>query len=110
MEAKFRTVSKAKDSSFTKSHNQALTSSVRNVQFLPALYWLDLFCAPASLPEVETKIGFLYSRLPFGGKCALHGQLIKVKMKRLLVPISQTVDCRGDLKQELVLIITAEQG
>lgn len=109
MEAKFRAVSEAKDSVFTKSHAQALTSSVHDVQFPPAPHRLDSFRAPAPLPEVATEIGSLYSRLPFGGKCALHRQLIEVEMQRLSVLIAQAADRREDLKQELVFITAAEQ-
>lgn len=109
LEGKFRALSEAKDSAFTKSHAQELTSNLRDVQFPPAPYQLDTFRAPSLAPDVTTEIGSLYGRPPFGGKCALHRQMIEIEMQRLSVLIAKAADRREDLQQELVFVAASEQ-
>lgn len=83
---------------FTNSYAQKLTSNLRNIQFSSAPHRLDTFRAPFFVPDVTTEFGSLYRRLPFGGKCTLHQQIIKIEMQRLSILIAKAVDRRKNLK------------
>ena len=82
-ENKFRAAPEAKDLSFTQAHAHELAAKVQNSPFPPAPVRLDSFWAPGHTEELSNEIGLLYGRLPIGGKCQLHKQLIAVEIERI---------------------------
>lgn len=109
LEGRFRAASEAKDLAFTKGHAQDLSATMRDIQFPPAPHRLDSFRAPPYSADITSEIGSLYGRLPFGGKCVMHRQMVEAEMQRLSILIGKAADRREDLKKELAFVVSAEQ-
>lgn len=80
MDRKFRAVLEAKELKYTTKHAQVLAFSLCSIPFPFAPHYVDIMSVLSYFPNIINKIGSEYGYLPFGGKYAIHCQLVKVEM------------------------------
>lgn len=92
------------------THELALdtVNLMRDQEFAPTGYRLDILRPPPLKPEVADEIGLRYGRVPMKAKTKLHLDQMKIEIRRLNILVAQGCRRVSELEEEIKYIETLE--